>query len=428
MVMKNFFLFFALSFLILCSSFFSCSSKKTKEEMRFRKNALESFTEKQESERKKNIALEEYVKNLSLEEKLPQLFVINLEGDKKFYPVEKLNGRPLVAGGYIFFSYNIADSAEKIIHFTEDIKNYCKQNEMIVPYLSLDMEGGDVCRLKNIALSMPSAKKMSETFSIEQSYKLYSSIAKQVASLGFTLNFAPIVEVLTDDNAIFLDERSFGDSKSVQKMSRVFINAFQNNRVGTVIKHFPGNSNTDPHTGLPHLTLDKNYFEEEIFHTFLNVASCSPSSILMSHAKVSFFGENEKSEPACFSKYWVSEMVRNKLKFNGLIFSDDIFMAALAKNGYPENVAAIKAIEAGVDVIMISEKRFLSPLNALLEKAKTDNDFAEKINKAVLNVLKFKIQYKILESGFLDDGFFVKPASSVYSIEERLHDFYSVAK
>ena len=100
--------------------------------------------------------------------------------------------------------------------------------------------------------------------------------------------------------------------------------------------------------------------------------------------------------PACFSKYWISDCVRDKFGFNGLVFSDDIFMGALAKNGYPPQEACVKAIDAGVDVIMLSEKRFGHVAEILQKKAKEDDSFAKELDRAVKNVIRYKIKAGIL--------------------------------
>ena len=108
----------------------------------------------------------------------------------------------------------------------------------------------------------------------------------------------------------------------------------------------------------------------------------------MSHARTSAI---DKGVPACLSKVWVTDILRNEYGYEGLIFSDDIFMGALADNGYPPELAAIRAVEAGIDCIMISEKRFAKAGKVLYQKAKEDKAFEEKINTAVKRILKYKI-------------------------------------
>ncbi len=113
----------------------------------------------------------------------------------------------------------------------------------------------------------------------------------------------------------------------------------------------------------------------------------------MSHARTSAY---DSKNPACLSYFWVTEKLRNEMNYNGIIFSDDIFMKALKDNGYPQNEAVIMALNAGIDCIMISEKRFAEPCSIIYEKALADNNFLEKINKSVRRIIDYKINSGIL--------------------------------
>ena len=115
----------------------------------------------------------------------------------------------------------------------------------------------------------------------------------------------------------------------------------------------------------------------------------------MSHARTTAV---DVGVPACLSKVWVTDILRNEYGYKGLIFSDDIFMGALADNGYPPEVAAIRAVEAGVDCIMISEKRFAKAGKVLYNRAKEDSTFEAKIDQAVKRIIKYKI-----EAGLFDE-------------------------
>ena len=113
----------------------------------------------------------------------------------------------------------------------------------------------------------------------------------------------------------------------------------------------------------------------------------------MSHACIDSYDSNI---PACLSEYWVKEVLINRLNFNGIVMSDDIFMKALSDNGYPLDAAAIKAIEAGISVIMMSSKHYSSVLEVLLERAKQSSDFALLLLEAEKKVIRFKIDCGIL--------------------------------
>lgn len=379
----------------------SCTDKQTKKEIKTHTSASEvqSYINQKKSEREE--ALSRYVANLPLEQKIAQLFIENLEGCTSFRSYETLGAmtgtkddRPLIAGGYIFFSYNIADSREQMQKYITSIRDYCESNNNIQPYLCVDQEGGWVSRLKKLNPKLPSNEEVACDFDIAGTYQLYTDQAAGMKALGFDMNLAPVVEVCTDDNKDFLDGRSFGELSKVINYGRACLNAYENNGIATVLKHFPGNTNTDPHTGLPEITLPEDELKKSI-ESFRELVQYNPAAVLMSHARTSAI---DKGVPACLSKVWVSDILRNQYGYEGLIFSDDIFMGALADNGYPPEVAAIRAVEAGVDCIMISEKRFAKAGKVLYNRAKEDAAFEAKIDQAVRRILKYK-----LETGLIDE-------------------------
>ncbi len=381
--------------------FTSCTDKQTKKEIKNHAAAREIQNYINQIKNEREAALTSYVERLPLEQKIAQLFIENLEGNTSFRSYESVGAmtgtddeRPLIAGGYIFFSYNIADSREHMQAYIKSIRDYCDSYENLQPYLCVDQEGGWVSRLKKLNPKLPSSEQVANDFDVPSTYRLYTDQAASMKELGFDMNLAPVVEVCTDDNKDFLDGRSFGNADQVLHYGTACINGYENHGVATVLKHFPGNTNTDPHTGLPEITLSKEELMTSIepFHQLITLQS---AAVLMSHARTRAI---DGGVPACLSKVWVSDILRNEYGYQGLIFSDDIFMGALADNGYPPEVAVCSAIEAGIDCIMISEKRFAKAGKVLYKKAKEDADFARKIDAAVERILKYK-----LEAGLLDE-------------------------
>ena len=384
-------------FIILLTS---CTDKQTKKEIRQHAAASEIQTYINQIKKEREEALESYVKQMPLEQKIAQLFIENLEGCTKFRSYETVGAmtgskdeRPLIAGGYIFFSYNIADSREQMQDYIASIREYCDTYENIQPYLCVDQEGGWVSRLKKLNPKLPSNEQVAQDYDVSATYQLYGEQAAGMKELGFDMNLAPVVEVCTDDNKDFLDGRSFGELDKVITYGRACINAYENNGIATVLKHFPGNTNTDPHTGLPEITLSEAELKSSI-ESFRQLVDYKPAALLMSHARTTAIDEGV---PACLSEVWVSDILREQYGYQGLIFSDDIFMGALADNGYPPETAAIRAVEAGIDCIMISEKRFAKAGKVLYQRALQDQAFALKIDSAVTRILKYKIKAGLLD-------------------------------
>lgn len=416
--MKKIVAFFAFCLLLLSGCGRIKDQAQDKKERKMRKSALSLFNALDSEKKERDSAFEKYIDSVSLHDKVCQLFIENLEGDTVFVPVEK----NYVPGGYLFFGYNLADSPAGIMKFTDSIKEYCARNNIIPPFLAVDQEGGLVNRLKIVNGPLPSAEKVAAAADVASAYELYSSQARQMKLLGFDMNIAPVIEVKTEENSRFLNGRSFGGFEKVQKIGTACINAYENNGIGAVAKHFPGNTNTDPHSGLPEILLSGDALAQSL-RPFFELNKCAPSGMLMSHARVkSVDGKN----PACFSKRWVSEILRGEIGFEGIVFSDDIFMGALALNGFPPEDAAVRAIEAGVNVIMVSEKRISGPAEVLISKAESDGNFKALIDSSFKKVMEYKIRKNLVSFEKDENGgysiFPVLPEDSVSSRVEKFNE------
>ena len=394
---------FAATLFSLCS----CSRLKQTDnkEILKHKNASETLTAVKEINQKKEQALKKYIQMLSVEEKLSQIFLINLEHNDSFLPVEwykkseqqpdgtfKEVKRTLIPAGYIFFGYNIAENPESVIGFTDSIISHAVEQGSIAPFLSIDVEGGFVNRLRGLAGPLPENERVSSVLSRSQSYKLYSSYAKQMSALGFNLDLAPVAEICTDENKDFLNGRSYGTKNQAIDYSKSFIRAFQDNNVGCVVKHFPGNTNVDPHIGLPKIQMTQAEYAD-ILEVFSQVLKERPDAVLMSHVIVPPYDDH----PSCLSKFWVTEVLRDTLKYDGIIFSDDIFMGALIDNGYSPKTASTMALDAGITCIMISEKKFGKWMELLTKLCVNDSAFMAKVDEAVFKMLRFKMKHGLID-------------------------------
>lgn len=402
--------FFKVAFLIVLSVAVSGCSKKEKPPV----------IDPKEIEMQQKIS--EIMENLSIEEKIAQMFLVNIAGDADFKPVERL-----VPGGCLFFSYNIAKTPEKLKEFTDSIKNYCLENGILPPYIAVDQEGGYVNRLREITSPLPSQKRVANENTVEEAYKLYKKQGEEMKALGFHLNLAPVCEVSTETNKSFLDTRTFGNLENTIEYSRACVSGYEESGVGAVLKHFPGNSSTDPHIGLPLITATKEEFEKNYIAPFRSLVADGVSAVLMSHAKVKILatlgstgsptaasevaenlkvadnGDAEALEvtegdltPACLSRYWVGEVLRKQLGFKGLVISDDIFMGALADNGFPPEIAVVEAVKAGVNILMISEKRFVKEAELLLKLSEGDEELQANIDESVRKIIRFKIEKNVI--------------------------------
>lgn len=326
-------------------------------------------------------AVKQYVLRMTEETKAAQLFLVNINGSSSFYPVENI-----LPGGYIFFHYNIADSKQGVKDFTSSISKWCKRHGALPPYLAVDQEGGDVQRLRGVAAPLPSESTVAANMTEGEAAILYGKMADEMRGMGFHLNLAPVAEALNERNSEVLGTRTFGGVEEVMRYGGVCVLAYEKHGIAAAIKHFPGNTATDPHTGKSEAVITEEEMVREV-SPFIHLVALGAEGVVMSHARFNEY------PPACLSEHWVNVLLDTG--FRGLIISDDIFMPAL-QDGYTHEEAAVKAIEAGVDVIMLSEKRCENLVKAVAAKAKEDDDFAQLVEKACNKVVLFKMRHNIL--------------------------------
>lgn len=341
---------------------------------------------------------------MSLKEQIAQMLLVNPQGKDYFVKINDFvqgSKENILPGGYLLFSYNITDTKDGIKDFIKTIENAHKEVSSILPYISIDHEGGYVNRLKKITFpDLPSPEEVVAKYNIEEAYDIYEREAKLFKELGIHINFAPIAETKTEYNESFIGNRSFGSYENVVKYGSTQIKAFNSQGVLSVLKHFPGNSNEDPHISDCVLNVDLEYFEEVLIPPFEKLIFQKPGGVLISHVKIPAID----SHSSCFSKKIVTDILKNKLDFHGLIFSDDIYMAAFTENkslfaevtDKDAALSAAKAIKAGVNVIMSSEKKYLGLVNEIYKLAKEDLLLQKKIKESVLIILSQKNKLNLL--------------------------------
>lgn len=387
---------------VICLIFvFSCSKKvenNSNIENDFggeKSDEIEVALSPEEIERQKyENAVSDFISKMTLEEKIGQMFLVTIGGTEfsdLYYDVENF----IAPGGYLLFAYNFVNG-EQGINFTSDIENWFGKNDLIKPYFSVDQEGGLVNRLRDVASPLPSASSVAKFLKPDLAKAIYDYAAMQLATLGIHVNLGPVVEILTEENQEFLDTRSFGDKDKVGIYSDIFIKSMLENDVYPVAKHFPGNNADDPHLGLPVIDFDLSKVNDILIAPFEKIEDKENIGVLVAHSVVpAFFDENE-AIPSCLSKKVVTELLENQLGYNGLIFSDDLLMAALQENGYDSVEAISMAIKAGINVLMIAQKEYMPFIEEIVKLAENDEEMLLQIEKSAKKIVDFKVKKGLL--------------------------------
>ena len=344
--------------------------------------------------------VEAYLHSLSPLQRVSLLFLVNIDGCEYYRALEYDDaGNPLVPGGCLFFSYNVATSADKVIAFTQAIANYCTHHHVPRPYTAIDQEGGGVNRLRDLTSSLPSPYLVAQNLTPIEASKLYSLQGEQMAALGFDLNLAPVVEAAAAYNGDFLSRRIYGPAAEAAAFSSAAVRAYQLQQVMCAVKHFPGNSATDPHTGVSVIAAGEKELAFSLDLPFSFVLTSAPAAVLMSHAVVPSV---DPDNPAVLSRKWITEILRGRFGYEGLVISDDIFMGALSS--FDRKDLAVQAVRAGADVLMLSDKYFKECACALLDEAEHDASFAEILHEALQKLVLFKLRAGLLRTQEAADG------------------------
>lgn len=323
------------------------------------------------------------MKNMSLEEKVGQLFLVRYDGNlasnwiKKYYP-----------GGYIMFAKDFNNqSKESIKKEIDDLQSISK-----VPLvIAVDEEGGYVTRVSRYPSFRESKFLAPRSYYESGGEKLLEQTEKEKAklllSIGVNLNLAPVADVSIDSND-FINIRTFNrNAKETAVLIGKMVNYANEEGISSSLKHFPGyGNNVDTHTGI---AIDERSYENFVENDYLpfeeGIKNKVPT-VLVSHNIIKCM---DSEYPATLSKKVISEL-REKLNFTGVVITDDLSMSAV--NSYVENgSAAVLAVNAGEDLIITSD--FVKMYNSVYEAVKNKEIDMETIDKAVRRNIAWKIAY-----------------------------------
>lgn len=326
------------------------------------------------------------LKNWTLKQKVGQLLMVNFNGTEPDYYVNKMIFERNV-GGVILMGANIQNN-EQIKTLTNALQYNVTQNEKQVPlFISVDQEGGIVTRLKDVENT---AQKDIKTE--EQAEKIAKTRGEQLLSLGINVNLAPVLDY-SSDNRSFIYSRTFENNlENTTKLGVATAKGYNEAKIIYVPKHFPGHFNSviDSHQELPFILESEKEMTKNVEPFSAVIKEKNPKIIMTSHT---LYPKIDPENPATLSKKILNNILRKKLKYNGLIMTDDLSMKALTKK-YPIEEVAIKALQAGNDILLIiSEPEEQVKVFDAIIKAVEYNKISEKeIDQKVIKILELKNQ------------------------------------
>lgn len=298
-------------------------------------------------------------------------------------------------GGVLVMGHNIKTSPQLRL-LTRAFEKAAGANP--VPFISVDQEGGLVQRLgPKIGLrKYPSADKIAKTSNAKKAIDIYERMAQDLATHGINLNFGPVVDLKVNakNPVIARPGRSYGKSADVvTRFATAFVDAHRRRGVLTAAKHFPGHgsSQSDSHKGFVDIT--RTWSETELAPYQKLAKSDKLDMVMIGHLFHNGFIKGGK-DPATLSHDIVTGLLRDRIGFNGVVITDDLYMAAVRKR-YTLEESFVRAIEAGNDVIMLTgvEGRSADParLHAILRQAVDSGRLSvERIKQSYNRVINLK--------------------------------------
>ena len=337
-------------------------------------------------------------KEMSLKNKIGQLFMVSvyqLDEAKSKNQTSVTNKmkktlKRYPAGGVVMFAKNIdtKDQTKKMISDLQDAS-------YIPMFVAVDEEGGQVSRVaSNPKMNMtayPSAQEVGRTYSDKKIAQMGKTQSKELKELGFNMNLAPVADVLTNKNNTEIGDRSFGtDSKKVANIITTLVKNMQKQQISATLKHFPGSGQTggDTHCGSTETYQTINNLRDTDFKPFKAGIKANVDAVMVSHLMLC--NVTDEKEPSSLSSRVVSDILRNELEYKGVIMTDAMNMKAITDN-YSSGEAAVKAIQAGVDLIVMPDN-YKKAYQAIEKAIKSGKIKESRIDKSVRRIIYTKIK------------------------------------
>ena len=320
---------------------------------------------------------------LSMDERIGQLYIVALYTNKDqnhISGVRKLVEQERI-GGIILMQ----DDAEQEIALVNEF-----QKKSRVPMLfGMDAEWGLYQRIKT-AHKFPWAMTLGAIQDNNLVYEMASKIAEDAKKMGIYWNFAPVVDVNTNPKNPIIGNRSFGsDVQNVIAKSLAYAQGLQDNGVLAAIKHFPGHGDTDvdSHLDLPVVKHSLERLNKIELAPFKALMDKKIGGVMIAHLYVPQL-EKGKNTPASISYDIVTNLLKNKFRYEGLVITDALNMNAVAKK-YPAGELDLRAFKAGNDVLLFSQD--VPTGKKLIKEAIQKGEISEKrLEESVKKILKTK--------------------------------------
>jgi beta-N-acetylhexosaminidase len=334
------------------------------------------------------------LQRMTLDQKLGQMMIVQFVGPTYGLDISAMISQYNVGAVLLFTANNnIVDKTQ-----LKGLISQMQTNSTIPLAVAIDQEGGNVDRLVNLDGPRPAASDIGATNDPNKAKAQGIQDAKDLASYGFNLNLAPVVDVNNVYNSQLIG-RTYGNNAAlVTEMAQAYLQGLQQSgKVVGTIKHFPGlgDVGTDPHLGVPNLNRSKSDLEAIDWAPYRTlIKQGNVYAVMVTHEIVHAI---DSSIPSSLSYKVVTGILRNEYGFQGVIMTDSLTMESVTAY-YPEGQAAALAVEAGDDLLMgATTPRDVASMIQGIKQAITSGAISQqRIDDSVRRILMLKYQMGLL--------------------------------
>ncbi len=338
-------------------------------------------------------AIEALLARMTLEEKVGQMLMVGLPG-----PTLDRGARHAVldlhAGGVTLLAHN-ADSPEQVARLLDGLRKL----SAVPLFVSINHEGGEIVRVQQGVTVFPDNMALGAAGSPELAYAIGRAGGEELAAMGINMNFAPVVDVNTEPRNPVIGLRSFGaQPDEVGELGAQFIRGTQEAGVIAVAKHFPGHGGVavDSHLALPLQLAPADVLWAVDLPPFQRAIDAGVEAIMSAHLAVPALS-GDQGLPATLSRAVMTDLLRGRLGFRGLIITDDLDMKGITSQ-MSQAEAAVRAVEAGADVILVVHTPQQDATYAALLQAVRGGRLSQaRIDESVRRILALKARYGLFD-------------------------------
>lgn len=333
--------------------------------------------------------------SMTMDEKLGQL-IVPMAPDTSYNADMQTMITQYQIGGFFVTSNGL--NRDQLRSFVQQMQ----AGSRIPMIMSTDFEGDGGWNVLQSALgALPSESKLAATGDTHNAYVKGTEDAALLKSVGINVNFAPVVDVLTNPDNTVLRRRTFGsDPQVVVEYSAAYIDGLTAGGVAGCLKHFPGLGSVapDPHITLPELDASLAEMKlRELSPYYALLKTNHAPMVMVTHMLVPAL---DPKVPTSVSPLVINGLLRHDMGYDGIVVSDALFMGGLKPRSVPQ--AGLEAFEAGTDLLLGAYSAWdVQETVRLLKDALATGQITQKqIDDSVLRILKFKYQWKIIPDAF----------------------------